>query len=128
MWPKFGVSGDGFTMVTRFEDSKISRRKVGSHFLVELKVYRETFLTMNMVFNLGGGLLIYYHGGLPVDYYDLKSHIICEKKRLLRTVADKLVCKVGWLNLLSGLITFNHIVNLLKGLVSLLSCQSIQSN
>ncbi|XP_049823416.1 transmembrane protein 68 isoform X2 [Aethina tumida] len=42
----------------------------------------------------GPGLIIYYHGALPIDIYYLLAKLLCVKDRLMHTVADHFLFKL----------------------------------
>ncbi|MCL4131770.1 UNVERIFIED_CONTAM: hypothetical protein GTU68_044948, partial [Idotea baltica] len=51
----------------------------------------------------GGGIIVYYHGALPVDIYYLTSRFILRRGRLLRCIGDKFLSKIpGWASLLDA--------------------------
>lgn len=52
----------------------------------------------------GPFLVIYYHGALPIDMYYFIARIMLFKRRLIHTVADRILFKIpGWSSLLEGL-------------------------
>lgn len=52
----------------------------------------------------GPFLIIYYHGALPIDMYYFIARMQLFKRRLIHTVADRLLFKIpGWSALLEGL-------------------------
>jgi hypothetical protein len=47
--------------------------------------------------NSGPGLIVYYHGAIPVDYYYLCAKCILQKNRLIKAVGDKFLFNMpGW--------------------------------
>ncbi|ELU04707.1 hypothetical protein CAPTEDRAFT_173647 [Capitella teleta] len=48
----------------------------------------------------GPGLLVYYHGAIPIDVYYIISKLLLKKKRILRTVGDRFLFMIPGLRLL----------------------------
>ena len=42
----------------------------------------------------GPALLVYYHGAVPIDYYQLVGNCILKKRRVIHSVVDKFLFKV----------------------------------
>ena len=45
----------------------------------------------------GPALLVYYHGAVPIDYYQLVGNCILKKRRVIHSVVDKFLFKVNYL-------------------------------
>ena len=43
----------------------------------------------------GPALLVYYHGAVPIDYYQLVGNCILKKRRVIHSVVDKFLFKVN---------------------------------
>ena len=42
----------------------------------------------------GPALIVYYHGAVPVDYYQLVVHCLLKKRRVIHSVVDTFLFKV----------------------------------
>ena len=42
----------------------------------------------------GPALILYYHGAVPIDYYQLVGHCILKKRRVIHSVVDTFLFKV----------------------------------
>jgi 1-acyl-sn-glycerol-3-phosphate acyltransferase len=58
----------------------------------------------------GPALIVYYHGAVPIDYYQLVAHCILKKRRVIHSVVDTFLFKVSLQNL--PLIFMAHITGL----------------
>ena len=43
----------------------------------------------------GPALIVYYHGAVPIDYYQLVGHCILKKRRVIHSVVDTFLFKVS---------------------------------
>ena len=50
----------------------------------------------------GPALLVYYHGAVPIDYYQLVGNCILKKRRVIHSVVDKFLFKVNQVYLLES--------------------------
>ena len=42
----------------------------------------------------GAALIVYYHGAVPIDYYQLVGHCVLKKRRVIHSVVDTFLFKV----------------------------------
>lgn len=71
--------------------------------MASFKIYHVLILTIITGYEIygferipdsGPGLIVYYHGALPIDLYYLMAKVILQKKRKIRAIGDRFLFKI----------------------------------